>query len=392
MAAASSPQLHDLEYLYASNANVSNFISMKLSGKHDYHRWKTQMLCLMEAHFMRCLVDDVSVNTPTPSSERIKKQYDNLLKGWIFGSVSDGVLDTVVDLGSAKDVWDTLKSLYELDSTKDVQPTMTSQEGPEEIETQSEHVISKDIEAAGKDATSKEAQTVPEEEKTENKKLRKATWEGSWRKVKHILEKDKDALKRPLDGSGSTPLHIAVAMGYTDLVKKLLLFIEKEDVKEILEQKNGDGSTALHIAVCVGNEHALKLLVEKNKDLLTISDKRGQDPLIKALNNMQFDTFLYLFKAAVANNKTKGLVIFQGRDHKEKGASLLVNAITAKQYATALELIKEFPEFAVQNDEVLMAIARTFPSELKYWEELVYPTRKFPTHRISATYVNAYNC
>ncbi|KAI3701583.1 hypothetical protein L6452_26768 [Arctium lappa] len=85
---------------------------------------------------------------------------------------------------------------------------------------------------------------------------------------------------------------------------------------------------------------------------------------------MQFDIFAYLLKAAVHNKKAEDLVISQG---PKKGASLVVNAITAKQYSTTFDLIKTFPKFSVENDELLLAIARTFPSDLNYWEELIYP-------------------
>ncbi|KAJ9551054.1 hypothetical protein OSB04_015099 [Centaurea solstitialis] len=374
--AASSPQIEDFEYLYASNANFSNFVSVKLSGKHNYHLWKTQMLCLMETHDMRGLVD-AEFDRPRALSTKIIKQYDSLLKGWIFGSVSEVVLGIVINLDSPKAVWDELKSLYEVCSADHVQPTMTSQQGPEEIETESESSITIDIKA-GEDLLSKETETVTEKEEARlNRKLLFAIGQRSWWKIKKILEKDREAWKKPLPlfGYGEAILRVVVRMGHShnDLVEKLLRFLKKEQIKEILEHRDSNGRTVLHVAASVGNKHAVKLLIDKHNDLLTILDKEGQDPLMKALDSMEFDTFAYLLKVAIDNNKTKQLVISQGPDYKQKGASLVANAITAKQYSTALKLIREFPEFAVENDEVLMAIARAFPDELNYWETLIYP-------------------
>ncbi|GKD07336.1 hypothetical protein Tco_1187021, partial [Tanacetum coccineum] len=100
---------HDLEYLYASNANVSNFVSVKLSSGRNYHIWKIQMLCFMKSHTMA----DIVYVCPKASSTEIMDQYDSLLVGWIFGSASENVLDAVVNLASAKDVWDQLKSFYD---------------------------------------------------------------------------------------------------------------------------------------------------------------------------------------------------------------------------------------------------------------------------------------
>ncbi|KAL4563335.1 hypothetical protein LXL04_027376 [Taraxacum kok-saghyz] len=102
---ASTQTQQHLEYLYASNANVFNFVSVKLSGEHNYHLWKMQILCLMETYDMQGIVDATFI--------RPRKQYDSLVKGWIFGSVSEEILATVVDLDSAKEVWDKLKSFYD---------------------------------------------------------------------------------------------------------------------------------------------------------------------------------------------------------------------------------------------------------------------------------------
>ena len=108
-----SERVQDLEYLYASIVNLSNFVSVKLSSDRNYHLWKTQMLCLMKSHSMACIVDD-AYESPTASIKKNMDQYDSLLKGWIFGSASENVLGAIVDLASAKEVWDKLKSFYDV--------------------------------------------------------------------------------------------------------------------------------------------------------------------------------------------------------------------------------------------------------------------------------------
>ncbi|KAD4177957.1 hypothetical protein E3N88_26548 [Mikania micrantha] len=47
-------------YLYASNANVSNFVSVKLSGDSNYHLWKTQML--VSWMLMICVAFWITIN------------------------------------------------------------------------------------------------------------------------------------------------------------------------------------------------------------------------------------------------------------------------------------------------------------------------------------------
>ncbi|CAI9293565.1 unnamed protein product [Lactuca saligna] len=111
----------DLKYLYASNTNISNFVSVKLSSASNYHLWEKQMFCLMETYNLHGIVD-ATVSCPRTLNTEMEKQYNSLVKGWIFGSISEELLGTVVDLGSAKEVWEKLKSFYD--------PTMiSSQQG-----------------------------------------------------------------------------------------------------------------------------------------------------------------------------------------------------------------------------------------------------------------------
>ncbi|KAJ9559083.1 LOW QUALITY PROTEIN: hypothetical protein OSB04_013697 [Centaurea solstitialis] len=244
-----------------------------------------------------------------------------------------------------------------------------------EIETEVEHTIS--IRTQGEDTLSTYAKTKEEEEEMKeknerNKKLHKATMEGNWRDAKYILRRHEGCLKEPINPDRNTVLHLAVEMGHDHFVKSLLDYLKNEQVKEVVEIKNLYGSTALHVAAIVGNRYAAELLVGKHKELLTIQDDEGQDPLLKAYSNMQFDTFTYLLKAANDKSKTKQ-AISQSPEEIKRGVDLLVNAISAKQYSTALELVETFPKFAVENVYVLMEIARTFPSGLNEWETFIYP-------------------
>ncbi|KAD4179782.1 hypothetical protein E3N88_28373 [Mikania micrantha] len=113
-------------YLYASNANVSNFVSVRLSGDVNYHLWKTQMLCLLDAHDMRGLLDHSQ--TPTDSLPKMQKKYDSLLRGWIFGSLSEDVLSIVVDKPSAGIVWEKLERCFGSCKTSDQQVSTTKDE------------------------------------------------------------------------------------------------------------------------------------------------------------------------------------------------------------------------------------------------------------------------
>ncbi|CAI9293557.1 unnamed protein product [Lactuca saligna] len=70
------------------------------------------MLCLLETYNLHCIVDLTTTRSRALSPE-MEKQYNSLVKGWIFASISEELLGTVVNLDSAKAVWDKLKSFYD---------------------------------------------------------------------------------------------------------------------------------------------------------------------------------------------------------------------------------------------------------------------------------------
>ncbi|XP_023733803.1 uncharacterized protein LOC111881632 [Lactuca sativa] len=374
-----SEQIQDHNYLYASIANVSNFVSVKLSSERNYHIWKTQMLCLMKSHNMVGLVDD-SIVGPRASTNEIMDQYDTLLKGWIFGSVSQNVLGAVVDLISAKDVWDKLKSFYDT-TQQDKTPTKLE----EKMKTEDiDHRVATESKPNVKDTITIDVETNDSDKETkteglskeELEELNKAVVKGYWHRAEPILKKNKDAVRVAIKNDGSTIIHLAVGIGDTYFVKRLLSYVSDEDV---LEKRSSDGSTPLHIAAIVGNRYAARLLLEKNKELLRIKDNKGDEALHKAYEHMHLDTIGYLFKAMDDGGKTKSASFHLGDTAHpdpgvEVGVDLLVNAIFAKEYNLASELIENFPKFAVINDGVLMAMAKTFPSGLDYGETLIYPS------------------
>ncbi|KAI7746293.1 hypothetical protein M8C21_026584 [Ambrosia artemisiifolia] len=176
-----------------------------------------------------------------------------------------------------------------------------------------------------------------------------------------------------ISSDGSTMLHIAVGSGHNDFVKKLLPYMDDE---HLLQQRVSDGSTALHIAATVGNTDIADLLIKRNKTLLRVKDHKGVEPLQKAYEYMHLDTIGYLLKAVNHDNITELQSSLPRSVHPDNdiAADLLVNAISAKQYSLALELVQNYPKSASRSDDVLMALAKNFPSGLDYWEKLVYPS------------------
>ncbi|KAL4564114.1 hypothetical protein LXL04_028166 [Taraxacum kok-saghyz] len=237
------------------------------------------------------------------------------------------------------------------------------------IETSCGNVILRDIEANDNDPET----STQGLQKEECEKLYKATVKGDWDEVESILKNNEDAVREAITNDGSTILHIAVGIGQNDIVKNLFSYITEDD---ILNVRSSDGSTALHIAAIVGNTFAVDLLVEKSRALLQIEDNKGKKPLHKAYENMHLDTIGKLFKATNGGGGTNTFslpLLDVAHPGVEIGVDLLVNAISAKEYFLALELIEKFPKLAVKNDAVLMAIAKTFPTELDRVERTIHP-------------------
>ncbi|KAF5813006.1 putative ankyrin repeat-containing domain, PGG domain, ankyrin repeat-containing domain superfamily [Helianthus annuus] len=153
-------------------------------------------------------------------------------------------------------------------------------------------------------------------------------------------------------------------MGHNYFVEKLLEFLE--DGKDI-EMKNDKGRTALHIAAVVGNTHAAQLLVQKSSQLLEYKDNNNVLPMHLASANTNLDTYAYLFESRTPPRDS----------HFESYMSnqtALLAAIFSKHYDLAETLLKESPDIAMENEEILKAITTTFPTDLGFRESLIYPS------------------
>ncbi|KAI7729699.1 hypothetical protein M8C21_031092 [Ambrosia artemisiifolia] len=286
------------------------------------------MRCLLKSNNMCAIVDTKYIESADAVTNTMT-QYDNIVKGWIFGSLTEDVLGKVFELNTANQVWEKLNSFY-----------TPAKANPEE---EKPYIIS-------------------ERNKTEEDELREATLKGDWLQAESILKIDEGLATKAIDSDGSTLLHIAVGAGHNDFVREMLSYLNED---QVLQPRTSDGSTSLHVAAIVGNTHAAKLLVRKNKQLLEIKDMQGEDPLHKAYKNMQFDTIEYLLEAvndySETSSQTSQPSSVDGSDHNI-GVDLIVNAIFAKRYSFAAMLVKKFPELASKDHEVLMAIAKNFPT------------------------------
>ena len=119
----------------SSNLNVANFVTLKLKQT-NYPLWREQVLSLAESqelsdHLVSGFPEDQKFNNPpNPIPENYQPQQsdtfkawqksDRLLRGWIYGTLSEESLGLVIGLDTVHTVWSALKDAYAQDSQERV--------------------------------------------------------------------------------------------------------------------------------------------------------------------------------------------------------------------------------------------------------------------------------
>lgn len=105
-------------YPFPTSFHVTSCVTIKLNDT-NYLLWKTQLEALLSsqkllgfvtgqvpapAATVTVVVDEVPVENPNPDLEAWKCS-DQLVKSWLFGTLTEEVLGCVYGLGTSRDVW-----------------------------------------------------------------------------------------------------------------------------------------------------------------------------------------------------------------------------------------------------------------------------------------------
>ncbi|XP_073156783.1 uncharacterized protein [Henckelia pumila] len=332
-------------YPWPSAVNAANFISVKLCDLNkdnkersidDYKIWKKQMLCLFESQDLLGFVDG-QIPPPEESMEKLWRRTDQLITGWILGSITGtDVLDAVVGLDTSREVWLEVGNIFEAADSSD------------------------EIDTAGTDFHQYLA-------------LHRAILSGDWKEGKKLLDKDEDAITAIINDSSETALHVAVETGKSNhFVRELLEYPMPDEA--ILSKSRGN--TALHVAAMAGNKEAAMMLVNKNPDLLYITNESNMLPIHLAARNSHKDTLMYLIHVS-----KKDVEINNSPFVGKLGAFLVKITIASQFIDVALYLVQKYPDLATLSDSedayALAEIAMTqsvFPSgeRFSWWQNLIY--------------------
>ncbi|GJT86119.1 ankyrin repeat-containing domain, PGG domain protein [Tanacetum coccineum] len=350
---------------YRSHVIGPNFVTLKLSSKIKYNLWRMQMECLIKSQHMVGFIEGQFPSSVGNGKEKVEDVEawiagDSLVKGWILGSLSEEVVNTVVNHlthkknnidFTAKDLWDELQLSYG-PSVREQLAELPTRQTDFAIEVSSIY------------------------EDYNNRRLYKSVLEGNTDIVIDHLEKVGRTPWDKLRNNGNTVLHVAVGSSIKnhELLKKLLDMTPKG--KTLLDLINSDGSTLLHVAAIGGNIEVVDMLVKRNPELLLATDKEGHTPLALSVSNMHTKTSQCLFE----HMKAKGYdALFCGKS----GEDIVVLAISCQDFRLANMIIDDYPEVILfDSDALLTELTSNFPRELNFWER----GRREELHRILASH------
>lgn len=121
--------------------------------------------------------------------------------------------------------------------------------------------------------------------------LYKASIKGDWEAARIILKGRENLVRYSITEMKETPLHLATRSRSHEFVRHLLDMMEKED----LELQNEDGNTAFCLAAIDGDVRMAKIMVDKNRELLTIRGSGNMVPLCLATSSSSHKMVKYLY-------------------------------------------------------------------------------------------------
>ncbi|KAK8710026.1 hypothetical protein V6N13_145370 [Hibiscus sabdariffa] len=162
---------------------------------------------------------------------------------------------------------------------------------------------------------------------------------GDLEGVKEFLRHNPNAVREKITLKEDTALHVAVLAGRKEMVEALVEMMEKED----LEIRNDMGETAFSIATINECFEMVRVMEQKNGNLLTLKNRYGAIPVVVAS--------LFSAKAMVRHlyDRTPSQ-IFQPENEDRSGATLLNSLIADGIFDLAIRLVKKHPLLGVTED------------------------------------------
>ncbi|KAJ6995463.1 hypothetical protein NC653_018051 [Populus alba x Populus x berolinensis] len=213
-----------------------------------------------------------------------------------------------------------------------------------------------------------------------------AAMKGDWQCMIKYCQEHFEKIHCPVTPSNDTVLHLAVYSKTEHPLKDLLEIMKKRELPltetEFLKKRNKFGNTALHEATIYGKYEAVRLLVERCPELLSISNDFGETPLFTAAEFAETEIVEFLIRS-----KPGQCVDDNGRllpTHSQRMVdklSILSAAIIGQKFETALlllELDKSLASLKDKNEISTLQLLAEMPAAFEsgfavgIFERLIY--------------------
>ncbi|KAJ6995469.1 hypothetical protein NC653_018055 [Populus alba x Populus x berolinensis] len=210
-----------------------------------------------------------------------------------------------------------------------------------------------------------------------------AAMKGDWQRLIDYYREHFGKINSPVTPSKDTVLHLAVQFKTEQPLKALLEILKERSLPEaFLKKGNKFGNTALHEATIHGNYEAVRILVERCPDLITISNQFGETPLFTAAGFAETEIVEFLIRSKPGQCvDDDGLLLPIHSRRTVDYLSILSAAIIGQKFETALLLLKLDKSLASMKDknkistlQLLAEMPTDFESgfQLGIFERLIY--------------------
>ena len=108
--------------------------------------------------------------------------------------------------------------------------------------------------------------------------------QGEWAKANKLYQKNPWLRSEKITVDGNTALHLAVQDRNDKVVEEMVKLVSFEQSDDVLKSQNKQGNTPLHLSASIGNVSMCNCFLSKYKDLLSVLNKEGENPLLSVLN------------------------------------------------------------------------------------------------------------
>ncbi|KAK7412606.1 hypothetical protein VNO78_04100 [Psophocarpus tetragonolobus] len=161
---------------------------------------------------------------------------------------------------------------------------------------------------------------------------------GQWREALEEYKKKPGALEAKITKVEDSVLHVAVYVGQTCFLSRVLDNIDKEVCLNILYMQNSQGNTPLHLAAQLGNVDMCRIIAKRDSNLISCLNKQGETPLFMAALHGKRDAFFSLHRLQpIPLPHPLSFVT------KTNGDTILHSTICSEYFGLALQIIELYP-------------------------------------------------